>query len=121
MTEDDLLNHKIENIATATTTNPDDPTEEVKDDDDETVETEEVDPALEVTKTADKLTNVKVGDTITYTITVKNTGNVTLKNIIVTDDLTGDTWTIDELAVDATSEAFTAEYTVTEDDRKSDE
>ena len=30
---------------------------------------------------------VKAGDKITYTITVKNTGYTTLKNIAVTDDL----------------------------------
>ncbi len=114
--ESDLLNHKIENIATATTTNPDDPTEEVTDQDDETVETEEVDPGLKVTKTADVTKDVKVGDTITYTITVENTGNVTLKNITVEDDLTGDTWTIDELGVGKTSKELTATYVVSSDD-----
>ena len=115
--ETDLLAHKIENIATATAKNPDDPDgEPVKDDDDETVKTEEVKPALEVIKTADVTENVKVGDTITYTITVKNIGNVTLKAIEVVDDLTGDEWIIDELGVGETSEELKAEYVVTSDD-----
>ncbi|MFR3790605.1 MAG: hypothetical protein ACLTWO_01585 [Blautia massiliensis (ex Durand et al. 2017)] len=33
--------------------------------------------------------NLQVGDKITYKITVENTGNVTLKNLIVTDTFTG--------------------------------
>ena len=52
-------------------------------------------PGLEVTKTLDKVNGadydsgmVKVGDVLTYTITVKNTGNTTLKNIDVSDTLT---------------------------------
>ena len=115
VTEADLLAHKIENIATATTTNPDDPTEEVKDDDDETVETEKVVPGIEVTKTADKTENVKLGEVVTYTIVVKNTGNVTLKNINVNDDLTGEDWVIAELPV-GKAEIFTTTYTITSED-----
>ena len=52
-------------------------------------------PGLEVTKTLDKVNGadydsgmVKVGDVLTYTITVKNTGNTTLTNIDVSDTLT---------------------------------
>ena len=55
-----------------------------------------VDDSYSVTKTAkvdgiplDKDDYVQVGDTITYTITVKNTGNVTLSNITLTDTFTG--------------------------------
>ena len=52
-------------------------------------------PGLEVTKTLDKVNGadydsgmVKVGDVLTYTITVENTGNTTLTNIDVSDTLT---------------------------------
>ncbi len=45
-------------------------------------------PAITVTKTPDKLV-AQPGDIITYTITVKNTGNVTLNNLTVTDSLLG--------------------------------
>ena len=44
-------------------------------------------PSMSVVKEADK-TTVKAGDTVNYTITVTNTGNVTLTKIPVTDVLT---------------------------------
>ena len=42
-------------------------------------------PAMLVTKTANPTSNLKAGDVITYTYTVKNTGNVTLNNISLSD------------------------------------
>ena len=47
-----------------------------------------VHPAITVTKVADK-TVAQPGDIITYTITVKNTGDVTLNSLTVTDSLLG--------------------------------
>jgi uncharacterized repeat protein (TIGR01451 family) len=47
-------------------------------------------PVLAVEKTADPMTYDKVGDIITYTIKVKNLGNVTLTNISVEDTLLED-------------------------------
>lgn len=70
---------------------------------------------LSIIKTADKTTNVKPGDEITYTITVINNGMVTLKDIDIVDELTGDMWRIVELA----PKKFwhdTVTYTVTEAD-----
>ena len=46
------------------------------------------DPSLKVEKKADK-ESVNVGDTITYTITVKNTGNVALTDVVVDDEMFG--------------------------------
>lgn len=43
---------------------------------------------MSITKTADEAT-VEVGDTITYTITLTNTGNGTLTNIRVEDEMVG--------------------------------
>jgi gliding motility-associated-like protein/uncharacterized repeat protein (TIGR01451 family) len=45
--------------------------------------------SLTVTKTADVQVYTFVGDVVNYTIRVQNTGNTTLKNIVVTDELTG--------------------------------
>ena len=76
--------------------------------------------AKAVDKKADNLTNL--GDTITYTITIENTGDVTLSNIQVTDVLTdGDGMTsVLSLDYDSTNTAVegvlvageTATYTV---------
>ena len=61
-------------------------------DDDQTITPLDQSPSITVSKTAvvdqgtDSLTNL--GDLITYTITIENTGDVTLTNILVTDVLT---------------------------------
>ena len=44
-------------------------------------------PQLEITKTPDKGRDVRAGDVITYTITVTNTGNVTLHDVYVVDTM----------------------------------
>jgi uncharacterized repeat protein (TIGR01451 family) len=56
-----------------------------------------------------------LGETISYKITVKNNGNLTVTDITVTDENTGDEWTIDSLAPGDEKE-YTADYTVTEAD-----
>ncbi len=53
-------------------------------------------PGLSITKEVDK-TSANVGDILTYTITVTNTGEVTLENISVTDTMLGVKETIDSL------------------------
>src|SRR5690606_1216402 len=42
-------------------------------------------PALRVEKSAEPVANAKLGDTITYTFVVTNTGNVTITGIVVDD------------------------------------
>ncbi len=79
--------------------------------------------AVEVTKKLvvsdwDKI--VHVGDEVTYEITVKNTGEVELKDIVVTDTFTkggakDQTWKIDTLAVGA-EQVITFTYRVTKND-----
>jgi len=73
-------------------------------------------PDIEVIKVADKATVSEAGEVITYTITVTNTGNVTLENYTVTDVLFPE-WngSIDRLAPDATR-SFELEYEVTQAD-----
>ncbi|XWN29119.1 MAG: hypothetical protein ROR55_16560 [Devosia sp.] len=53
--------------------------------DDEEVEIAR-DPAMIITKDADKTTVSAAGETVNYTFTVKNAGNVTLTNVTLSDD-----------------------------------
>ncbi|WP_146131484.1 DUF7507 domain-containing protein, partial [Mongoliibacter ruber] len=79
-------------------------------------------PLLSVVKTATSINGDAmatsfsvVGDEISYTIIVSNTGNVTLSNVVVTDPLTGFIETIEGLAA-GESKTFTTSYTVTQAD-----
>ena len=121
VTEDDILAGNVENVATATGTSPDpdkpepDVTPGTTDD-----PTEEKNAHLTVTKTVTSdvpKEGVSKGDKISYEITVENDGNLTITDIKVTDDLTGDEWAVEKLAP-GESETFTAEYTVTDNDVK---
>ena len=61
--------------------------------DDPTVVEIDLTPQLEVTKSAAVTQNngnsiVDLGDTIVYTITITNTGNVNLQNLTISDTLT---------------------------------
>ncbi|WP_075661521.1 DUF7507 domain-containing protein [Streptomyces acidiscabies] len=78
-------------------------------------------PALTVVKSADR-TNLVLGQTVTYSFKVTNTGNVTMKNIEVKDsDFTG-SGTLSAISCPATtlapdaSTTCTATYTVTQAD-----
>ena len=105
VTENDVLEGKVINNATGTATDPTDPDEPktpvTPGEKEDPIETPN--PSLAVVKTSDKTGVVKLGETITYTITVTNNGNVTINDIEVTDELTGNTgdnaFTIDRLAV----------------------
>ena len=103
-------------------------------DTDETVPTDKT-PGIAVEKTATKVngeditknTKVRAGDVITYTITVANTGKITLKDVKVIDKELNINYngteiaagspidTISSLAPNA-SETYTVEYTVTQAD-----
>ena len=134
VTEKDILAGKVVNVATATGTSPDPKEPEVpvepgtKED-----TTDDVDATLTVTKettsTPANGETYALGETITYTITVKNDGNVSYSNVVVTDELAGaqiqagEGYTVGEdgkaliaeLAV-GTEVKITATYVVTEED-----
>ena len=116
VTEQDILNGKVVNEAAAKG-ETDDPDKKPEGGDEKEDETDDVDATLEVVKTSNKQEGQKagLGETIEYTITVTNKGNVTFRNVKVDDELTGLHETIDELGVGA-SERFTTTYTVTEED-----
>ena len=81
-------------LGTGVTDNSDDPNDATDvddnadgDPDDDTVTMLTPNPSMEAVKTA-AVGGTNVGDTITYTITVENTGNVTLNNVAIVDTLT---------------------------------
>ncbi len=80
-----------------------------------TTDVENPNPAISVEKSCIELAHV--GDTVTYTITVTNTGDEDLDGVTVTDTILGDlsTFFADELAVDA-SESHEFDYVVLESD-----
>ena len=76
-------------------------------------------PALTIVKSAptnadeDGSSTVSIGDTLSYTITVTNTGNIDQTNVVVTDNLiTPSTNSCAAVAVGATC-TLTGDYTVT--------
>jgi hypothetical protein len=77
-------------------------------------------PAMEVTKTesyvdANQDEMINVGDTITYTLSVENTGNVNLTNIVITDPLLDLDIVVAELQV-GESWSQTESYEITQAD-----
>jgi uncharacterized repeat protein (TIGR01451 family) len=79
------------------------------------VEGEPIVASIGITKEADKTTFSTVGEIITYTIVVTNTGTVSLKDVLVVDSLTGLSDTIPELAAGA-SKTYIETYAVTQAD-----
>ena len=120
VTEADVLAGSVKNEATADGTSPDDE-----------MPLAPVDPGVTEDPTEDKKGHLTIetvttsapangkayilGEQITYKITATNDGNLTITYIKVTDELTGDEWTIESLAPGESKE-FTATYVVTEAD-----
>ena len=118
---EDIDDEEVRNSVTATGK---DPNQEEVDDDAENTQPL-VYPDIEIVKVlADDMPKgpYKLGDKIHWKITVTNTGKMTLTNVVVTDEKTGDTWTIDSLAPGEDGQPgesrtfITGEYTVTQDD-----
>ena len=116
VTEADVIAGKVVNNATGEAENPDPKKEETPvtpGEKEDPVETPN--PGLTVIKTSDKTGEVKLGDKITYTITVTNSGNVTISGVKLEDSLTGDDWTLGNIKPGETVTKKTT-YTVTEKD-----
>ncbi|UPL10575.1 DUF7507 domain-containing protein [Microbacterium sufflavum] len=126
ITQADVDNGSVDNSATATGTPPgEDP---VPSEPDTTTTPTDQTPALELDKVAgtpvdvngDGLTNA--GDTIDYTFTVTNTGNVTLTDVAVADPKVGTvTCDVTTLAPGAIATCTAPAYTVTTDDEAAGE
>ena len=116
VTEDDILAGKVVNDVTAKFSHPDDEDTPPDFPGHDEVDTEDPNShATIVKKVVNEKDSYTVGDTIEYEITITNDGNMTLTDIIVTDELTEDEWEIKELAP-GESQTFTTEYKVTEED-----
>ena len=87
VTQADIDAGELVNTASAGGTGPDgDPLDPVED----TITTPvDQDPALTLAKAADPTNYTAVGEVVTYTFTVENTGNVTLTGVAVSDPLPG--------------------------------
>lgn len=119
VTEADMENGTVKNVATAVVEKPDPEhpgTIIVPGNTEDPIVTEHASLWLEKTVDSEK-DSYEVGDTIRYTIHVVNNGNVTIRDIEVRDPLTGDTWTIEALAPQEKQEFHTT-YKVTEEDAK---
>ena len=99
----------IVNVATVSGTDPNG--EDTDSEDSVTVDTE-VAAQITVSKSVDSDTYTEIGQVLNYTITVKNTGSVTITNITVVDPLTGFEASIESLAP-GEEEVFTTSYTIT--------
>lgn len=86
VTQDEFDAGSLTNTATATGTDPNN--NEVSATDQATVRFVHT-PAIDVVKTASHIDGVNIDDAITYTYVVTNTGNVTLTNVTLDDDIEG--------------------------------
>ncbi|WP_319503651.1 Ig-like domain-containing protein [uncultured Draconibacterium sp.] len=71
--------------------------------------------AIELEKSCLDITYRAPGDQVRFDIYVTNIGNVTLKDVVVTDSITGQTWNIDSMLPGAVSE-YLSTYDVTQND-----
>ena len=122
VTEKDIIAGKVENHAIAAGKDPNG--NDITDEGEKTVTTEESKPHITVTKettsTPKNGETYALGEEITYKITAKNTGNLTLKDVVVSDELTGNTgdkaFKIDGEFKPGDEKTFETSYTVTEAD-----
>lgn len=75
----------------------------------------EPNPAIDIIKTANVATYSNVGEVVTYTIIVSNTGNTDILDILVSDPMIGLNTIISSLSPGA-SRTFTEQYTITQSD-----
>ncbi|TLP77232.1 DUF11 domain-containing protein, partial [Maribacter sp. ACAM166] len=124
ITQDDMDAGGVTNSALATAKGPEgnditDTSGTTNENDTPTVTTFTQTPTVALIKSAVVSGTGTLGDEITYTFTVENTGNTTLTNVVVTDPMVGLTITgspITSLEAGDSSDAITGTYTITQDD-----
>ena len=112
ITQEDLDNGMVTNIASVTSDSPSE--EEVNDSDEVTVEAEQ-NGSIILDKSTESASFSTLGEEIHYTLEVTNTGNITVHNVMVVDPLTGFETTIASIAP-GQSEVMNTTYTVTQAD-----
>jgi len=120
ITQTDIDAGSVTNSATATSDEgATDISGTANDNDTPTITTITQTPAVALVKTANVGGTGTLGDVITYTFTITNTGNITLTNIVVTDPMVGLIITgspIASMAAGASSSVITGTYTITQAD-----
>jgi gliding motility-associated-like protein/uncharacterized repeat protein (TIGR01451 family) len=114
VTQEDVDRGSVSNEATATGESPNEGDDNPTDTDEVTTPIAQL-PSIVIEKKSDKTEIFGAGEVVTYTLTVTNTGNVTLTDVKVSDPLTGLQETVGVLAPGA-SASFETEYVVTLDD-----
>lgn len=124
VTQTDVESGGTENLVTSTAKGPGDPEKPTPVDPDpvkpEPVPTEDPAPAVAITKTTTSTSADAVGyaedETITYDIQATNTGNVTLHDVVITNEKTRNTWNVETLVPNASTDVYKASYKVTQAD-----
>ncbi|WP_200977694.1 gliding motility-associated C-terminal domain-containing protein [Echinicola sp. 20G] len=112
VTQEDVDRGYVENIASVTSTAP---KGEIIEDGDTVRLSGAQNTKLSLIKTVSELTYNQVGNELNYTITVENTGNTTLFDLLIVDPLTGLNETISSLSPGG-SEEFNETYVITQED-----
>src|SRR5699024_7441054 len=93
----------------------------IRDNNDASV-SDELNASISLEKTADKETVSQAGDKVVYTFVVTNTGNTTLTDVTLTDDMLGGNITLEKTTLNpGESTTATAEYDVTQEDINAEE
>ena len=125
VTTEDILNGSVLNTVTVKgddIPDPKDPEKPKTPEGGDEVEdiTEDPNPSVAITKETTSKSADAAGyaeaEKITYKIQATNTGNVTLHDVVITDEKTGDTWNVGTLEPNATTDAYDASYKVTQED-----
>ena len=120
VTEADIIAGSVINKASAKGTSPDPNSPEVTADATVSDNTEKAKSELTVTKTTDSVPKdpkgFGPGETISYKITVENTGNLTISDIVIKDDLTKEHWELSSLKPGTPAKTYETSYTVKKED-----
>ena len=121
ITQEDVENGEITNTVTATGKNPGETTVDPDPIDPEPIPTEDKNPAIKITKVVSNTSadpeGYAEGEKIEYTIQAENIGNITLDNVVITDEMTGDKWEVGTLTP---QNPFSEEYKTSYEVKQSD-